>query len=287
MSKSTDVEEISKGRNGIEEKKDKKEKEEKAEGGACSTYKGLFLAFLSGLLMTVYTTLIQELENMDTMVLVIIRGFLQLLITGINTVHRGVPFLAVDNRRANIILLMVAIIVGIRLLLVFASFAMLPLGDSTAILFSQPVVVMLLSVFLLQEACGLYRLVAAASLLAGVLLISKPPALFGYNEEQQEQHYPAKGYVICISACVMSATGYVLTKLITEHVDKVVILFHIGLGSMVCGFLGLGLSMVGVSSTSTSGIDEMETWPGYQDWVLAIIIALVGIAQMYLVIWAL
>merc|ERR1712038_1403714 len=239
MSKSTDVEEISKGRNGIEEKKDKKEKEEKAEGGACSTYKGLFLAFLSGLLMTVYTTLIQELENMDTMVLVIIRGFLQLLITGINTVHRGVPFLAVDNRRANIILLLVAIIVGIRLLLVFASFAMLPLGDSTAILFSQPVVVMLLSVFLLQEACGLYRLVAAASLLAGVLLIAKPPALFGYREEQQqEEHYPAKGYITCISACVMSATGYVLTKLITEHVDKVVILFHIGIGSMVCGFLG-------------------------------------------------
>ena len=37
----------------------------------------------------------------------------------------------------------------------------------------------------------------------------------------QEQHYPAKGYIICISACVMSATGYVLTKLITDHVDKV------------------------------------------------------------------
>ena len=110
----------SKGRNGIEDKKDKEEKEEKAEGGACSAYKGLFLAFLSGLLMTVYTTLIQELENMDTMVLVIIRGFLQMLITGINTVHRGVPFFTVDNRRANFILLMVAIIVGIRLLLVFA-----------------------------------------------------------------------------------------------------------------------------------------------------------------------
>ena len=54
---------------------------------------------------------------------------------------------------------------------------------------------------------------------------------------------------------------------------------------MVCGFLGLGLSMVGVSGTS--GQDMMETWPGYQDLVLAIIIALVGIAQMYLVIWAL
>ena len=54
---------------------------------------------------------------------------------------------------------------------------------------------------------------------------------------------------------------------------------------MVCGFLGLGLSMMGVSGNS--GEDKMETWPGYQDWVLAIIIALVGIAQMYLVIWAL
>ena len=54
---------------------------------------------------------------------------------------------------------------------------------------------------------------------------------------------------------------------------------------MVCGFFGLGLSMLGVAGTS--GIDGMETWPDYQDWVLAIIIALVGIAQMYLVIWAL
>ena len=54
---------------------------------------------------------------------------------------------------------------------------------------------------------------------------------------------------------------------------------------MVCGFFGLGLSMLGVAGTS--GIDGMETWPDYQDWVLAIIIALIGIAQMYLVIWAL
>ena len=54
---------------------------------------------------------------------------------------------------------------------------------------------------------------------------------------------------------------------------------------MVCGFFGLGLSMLGVAGTS--GEAEMETWPHYQDWVLAIIIALVGIAQMYLVIWAL
>ena len=54
---------------------------------------------------------------------------------------------------------------------------------------------------------------------------------------------------------------------------------------MACGFLGLGLSMLGVAGTS--GEAEMETWPHYQDWVLAIIIALVGIAQMYLVIWAL
>ena len=54
---------------------------------------------------------------------------------------------------------------------------------------------------------------------------------------------------------------------------------------MVCGCFGLGLSMLGVAGTS--GQAEMETWPDYQDWVLAIIIALVGIAQMYLVIWAL
>ncbi len=37
----------------------------------------------------------------------------------------------------------------------------------------------------------------------------------------------------------MSALGVVLTKKITKQVDKNVIMFYLGVGTVVCGFIGL------------------------------------------------
>ena len=64
----------------------------------------------------------------------------------------------------------------------------LPLGDSTTILFSSPVLVITLSVFLLDERCGVFRFVAASSLVLGVVLIAKPPLIFGHNKEVDGRH---------------------------------------------------------------------------------------------------
>ena len=77
----------------------------------------------------------------------------------------------------------VAVTGGLRILFIFTSFSRLPLGDSTTILFSSPVIVMVLSMFILQERCGVFRVVAAAGLLSGVILISKPPFIFGQDME--------------------------------------------------------------------------------------------------------
>lgn len=80
------------------------------------------------------------------------------------------------------ILFMVALTGGLRILFIFTSFARLPLGDSTTILFSSPIIVMVLSMFILHEGCGVFRVVAASGLLSGVILISKPPFIFGQDE---------------------------------------------------------------------------------------------------------
>ena len=40
-----------------------------------------------------------------------------------------------------------------------------------------------LSVFLLNERCGVFRVFAAATLVLGVVLIAKPPLIFGQDEE--------------------------------------------------------------------------------------------------------
>ena len=81
-------------------------------------------------------------------------------------------------------LFLLAITGGLRVLFIFTSFARLPLGDSTTILFSSPVLVMALSVFILKEKCGVFRVVAALILVSGVILIAKPPFIFGQQGGQ-------------------------------------------------------------------------------------------------------
>ena len=48
----------------------------------CTRFFGLLLAFLSGVMMTTYSSLIKTLEEMDVMQVVVIRGVLQVSIMG-------------------------------------------------------------------------------------------------------------------------------------------------------------------------------------------------------------
>merc|ERR1719427_267912 len=172
---------------------------------------------------------------MDSMQVVVIRGVLQLLVMGTIARHKGIPLLSIKKRKVSILLFFVAFTGGLRLLFIFTSMSRLPLGDSTTILFSSPIIVMVLSIFILKETCGVYRVVAGFSLITGVVLIAKPPILFGSDS----QHHDAIGYGLVLSACFMSALGIVLTKLISKEVEKLVILFWLGVASSVCGSLGL------------------------------------------------
>ena len=169
------------------------------ESKSVTRYLGLFLAFISGVMMTTYSSMIKMLDTMDSMQVVVIRGSLQFFIMGSIAIYKNVPFkgnlfiqiiliwfyktiTGTDNRRIAMLLFIVAFTGGLRILFIFTSFARLPLGDSTTILFSSPVIVMVLSMFILHERCGIFRVVAATTLLGGVILISKPPFIFGQDE---------------------------------------------------------------------------------------------------------
>ena len=67
---------------------------------------------------------------------------------------------------------------GTFLLCIFESVQRLPIGDCTAIFFSTPAVTLILSACILRDHCGLYRTLIGTCLLAGVVIISRPPALF-------------------------------------------------------------------------------------------------------------
>merc|ERR1711862_171077 len=67
---------------------------------------------------------------------------------------------------------------GILLLCIFVAVARMPLGDCTAIFFSSPAFTMVLSCIILKDHCGVWRCLVAITLLVGVMILSRPPALF-------------------------------------------------------------------------------------------------------------
>ena len=67
---------------------------------------------------------------------------------------------------------------GFMLLCVFEGIDRLPFGDYSAIAFSSPVFTMILSIFLLKDHFGIYRSIIGILLTAGVVIISRPTALF-------------------------------------------------------------------------------------------------------------
>ena len=144
---------------------------------------GLILAFISGVLMTAYSSMIKMLKDMDSMQVVVIRGVMQLVIMGMIAKYKKLSFRGTTELKIAGCLFLVAFTGGLRLLFIFTSFSRLPLGDSTTILFSSPVIVMVLSIFILKESCGIFRMIAATTLIGGVVLIAKPPIVFGSDQE--------------------------------------------------------------------------------------------------------
>ena len=61
---------------------------------------------------------------------------------------------------------------------------------------------MFLSIFILKEKCGIFRVIASATLLGGVLLIAKPPVVFG--SDTTDQTYDALGKYNLVSLVILS-----------------------------------------------------------------------------------
>ena len=85
----------------------------------------------------------------------------------------------------------------------FIGFSRLPVGDAAAIIFSNPIFVMLYSHVILREHCdGLLRLFVLGLMMAGVLLIAKPGFLNVDNSVIISQDMFGFGAALAGSVCM-------------------------------------------------------------------------------------
>ena len=114
---------------------------------------------------------------------------------------------------------------GAFLLCIFESVQRLPIGDCTAIFFSTPAVTLILSALILRDHCGLYRTLIGTCLVAGVVIISRPPALFsdtapgssnstveGEGEDNMKESYDLIGLGFALAVPVLGAWIAIITR---------------------------------------------------------------------------
>lgn len=155
----------------------------------------------------------------------------------------------------------------VRAVLVIASTALfflalnyLPIADTLAIYFVQPLVVTLLSPVILKEQVGIRRWIAVVIGFIGTLIIIRP----GFQSINE-------GVVLALLSGTTSAIYMILTRRISGRTDPIVTMFHTNVAGAILTTLVIGFVWV---------------TPTFEQWGLLLLIAFIAFIGHYLVIAA-
>lgn len=101
------------------------------------------------------------------------------------------------------------------LMLSFYSFRHMPLADASVIVFSVPVFTAIFARMFLKEPCGIFNVLSVILTLIGVVLITRPPSIFGSTVSSLGDETVTSdiwGAVAAFSATLFGANAYVLLR---------------------------------------------------------------------------
>lgn len=143
---------------------------------------GILLATLSSLFFSLCSVIVKGMTDINIIELAMFR-FVGLLPAIPILVHQEhVPF----PRGKRILLFMRCFVGCTGLVLSFYSFRHMPLADASVIIFSTPVFVALFAWIFLKEPCGVFNVITIALTLCGIVLITRPRAIFGQTGTSEE-----------------------------------------------------------------------------------------------------
>jgi len=256
-------------------------------------YLGFCCAVLAGLCFTSSNVMVKYVPEVSSWQLLFVRCSMQLVtmlplvyLSGQNIM--GTPDLATRWR-----VVAQGILGGFLLLTIFEAVSRMPLGDCTAIFFSSPAFTMVLSFIILKDHCGLIRIIVASTLLAGVLVLSRPPALFpslplppgnvsinylkwnstkddwsdsDHMQPAESGSYNLEGVLCALAVPFLSAWIVIITRQ-AKHVHYSILVFWFSIGGQV-------VSIIGVFALDSKPL--FQDW-GSREWVISFLVALVGI----------
>jgi len=131
-----------------------------------------------------------------------------------------------------------AVLGSLSLMTTFAAFSLMPMAETTVLLFTASLFIPVLGVFFLRERVGPYRWVAVAVGFIGVVIMARPTA-----------HISAIGVAVAITAALMHATLQIVLRYLGRFERPETITFYfLVIGTLITA---LPLPFVAVTPTMT------------------------------------
>ncbi|EDW80933.1 uncharacterized protein Dwil_GK11296 [Drosophila willistoni] len=204
-------------------------------------YLGIILATLSSLFFSLCSVIVKGLVDVNPMELASFRFVGVLLPTIPILIYTKQPVFPEGKR---VILLLRCFMGTTGLMLSFYAFRHMPLADASVIIFSTPVFVAIFARVFLKEPCTLFNVVTINMTLLGVVLITRPPLIFGSatptldseSEKYSDKTYDIWGPVAAISSTLFGANVYILLRAL-KNLHFSVIMTNFGAIALVYTFI--------------------------------------------------
>ncbi|XP_035753303.1 solute carrier family 35 member G1 [Egretta garzetta] len=232
---------------------------------------GLFYTVLSAFLFSVASLFLKKIEDVHSVEVSAFRCVFQMAFVLPGLIYYKTGFLGPKGKR--IFLFFRGFLGSSAMILLYYAFQVMPLADATVITFSSPVFTSLLAWIFLKEKYSLWDLLFTLFAITGVVLIARPPFLFGSNVTGIEGSYTdhLKGTIAAITSTVSAASTFVILRKVGKSVHYFLSIWYYA----VIGLIGCVIALF--------VMNEWRLPYCGKDRVLLILIGLLGLGgQIFL-----
>ncbi|XP_075072238.1 solute carrier family 35 member G1 [Mixophyes fleayi] len=204
---------------------------------------GIFYTILSAVFFSSSALLVKKIEDMHSVEISGIRCVFQMVFVLPGLIYFKVGFLG--PRDLWIYLLLRGFLGSSAMMLLYYAVQSMPLADATVITFSSPAFTCIFACLFLKEKCTVWDIVFLLFTLTGVVLIARPPFLFGSNNAVLEYEYSnhLKGTIAAVGCAICTSLTLVVLRKMGKSVHYLLSIWYyavIGLIECLIALLALG-----------------------------------------------
>ncbi|XP_074152012.1 solute carrier family 35 member G1 [Sminthopsis crassicaudata] len=179
---------------------------------------GLFYTLLSAFLFSVASLLVKKIQDIHSAEISAFRCVFQMLFVIPCLIYKKTGFVGPKGKR--IFLFLRGVFGSTAMILLYYAFQLMPIADATVITFTSPVFTSLFAWIYLKEKYSLWDLFFTIFAIAGVVLIARPPFLFGSSTAGMEENYSyhLKGALAAVGGAIFSALTLVILRKVGKSV---------------------------------------------------------------------